>query len=155
LIRQANAERGPDILFTLPWSSAVNAFGFAGKHYTDGAGNPGPLAGAASGHGGLSPWLVRNTLILWGPDFKQGATVRTAAGNVDIAPTVLALKGVGGGASLDGRVLAEAMRDGPDEEQTPSETRVLKTEAAGRYRAAVQVTDFDSHRYIDKGWRIR
>ena len=155
LIRQANAERGPDILFSLPWSSGVNAFGVAGKHYTEGSGNDGPLVGAASGHGGMSPWLVRNTLILWGPDFKRGITVRTSAGNVDIAPTVMALKGVSGGEQLDGRVLAEALRDGPDEEQIPSETHVLRTEAAGRYRAAVQVTDVGTHRYIDKGWRIR
>jgi arylsulfatase A-like enzyme len=141
LIRQGNAERGPDILFTLPWSSAVNSFGVAGKHYLAGDGNPGPLTGPGSGHGGMSPWIVRNTLILWGPDFKRGATVRTAAGNVDIAATVLALKGVSGGESLDGRVLAEALRDGPDEEQIPSETKILRTEAVGRYRAAVQVTD--------------
>lgn len=155
LIRQPNAERGPDILFTLPWSSAVNAFGVAGKHYTNGDGNTGPLVGAASGHGGMSPWVVRNTLILWGPDFKHGVTVRTAAGTVDIAPTILALKGVSGGESLDGRVLTEALRDGPDEEQIPSETKVLRTESVGRYRAAVQVTDVGPHRYIDKGWRIR
>jgi len=155
LIRQANAERGPDILFTLPWTSAVNAFGVAGKHYIDGDGATGPLVGAGSGHGGMSPWLVRNTLILWGPDFKRGATVRTAAGNVDIAPTILALKGVSAAESLDGRVLAEALRDGPDEEQIPSETRVLRTEAVSGYRAAVQVTDVGSHRYIDKGWRLR
>jgi predicted AlkP superfamily pyrophosphatase or phosphodiesterase len=155
LIRQANAERGPDILFSLPWSSAINAFGVPGKHYTEGEGNTGPLVGAASGHGGLSPWLVRNTLILWGPDFKRGITVRTAAGNVDIAPTVLALKGVSGGEPMDGRVLAEALRDGPDEEQIPVETKVLRTDAGGGYRAAVQVTDVGEHRYIDKGWRIR
>ena len=155
LIREANAERGPDILFTLPWSSSVNAFGVPGKQYTAGDGNTGPLVGAASGHGGLSPWLVRNTLILWGPDFKRGVTVRTAAGNVDIAPTILALKGVSGGDTLDGRVLAEAMRDGPDEEQIPTETKVLRTESAGRYRAAIQVTNVGAHRYIDKGWRIR
>lgn len=155
LIREANAQRGPDILFTLPWSSAVNAFGVPGKHYTEGDGNTGVLAGAGSGHGGMSPWLVRNTLILWGPDFKRGVTIRTAAGNVDIAATVLAMKGVSDGDGLDGRVLAEARRDGPDEEQVHSETKILRTEAVGGYRAAVQVTDVGEHRYIDKGWRIR
>jgi predicted AlkP superfamily pyrophosphatase or phosphodiesterase len=155
LIRQANPDRGPDILFTLPWSSAVNGFGVPGKHYMDGSGNTGPLVGPGSGHGGMSPWLVRNTMILWGPDFKRGVTIRAAAGNVDIAPTILSLKGVSGGESLDGRLLTEALRDGPDEEQIPSETHVLRTEAAGRYRAAVQVTDIGRHRYIDKGWRIR
>ena len=154
LIRQPIAGRGPDILFTLPWSSAVNAFGVPGKHYTEGGGNNGPLTGAASGHGGLSPWVVRNTLILWGVDFKHGITVSTAAANVDIAPTILALKGISGN-SLAGRVLAEALRDGVDEEQVLSETKVLRTENAGGYRAAVQVTEVGGRRYIDKGWRIR
>ena len=155
LIKQINFHRGPDILFTLPWSSGVNAFGVAGKHYTDGAGNAGPLLGDASGHGGMSPWLVHNTLILWGPDFKRGVTVRLAAGNVDVAPTVLTLKDDSVAEFLGGRVLKEALRDGPDEEKIPSETKILRTEAAGRYRAAVQVTDVGTHRYIDKGWRIR
>jgi len=99
----------------------------------------------------MSPWLVRNTMILWGPDFKRGVTIRTAAGNVDIAPTILSLKGVNGGESLDGRLLTEALRDGPDEEQIPSETHILRTEVVGRYRTAVQVTDIGRHRYIDKG----
>jgi arylsulfatase A-like enzyme len=98
---------------------------------------------------------VRNTLLLWGPDFKRGIAIRTAAGNVDIAPTILALKGVSGGENLDGRVLTEALREGPDEEQMLSETKVLKTMAVGPYRAAIQVTDVGRHRYIDKGWRIR
>jgi len=155
LINQVEFHRGPDILFTLPWNSAPNGFGVAGKHYTEGVGNTGALTGTASGHGGMSPWLVHNTLILWGPDFKRGATVRAAAGNVDIAPTVLTLKGEAAGESLGGRVLKEAMRDGPDEEKIQSETKVLRTDAAGRYRAAVQVTDVGGHRYIDKGWRIR
>ena len=154
LIRQPSAGRGPDILFTLPWSSAANSFGASGRHHIDGSGDTGPLMGSASGHGGLSPWLVRNTMILWGPDFKGGVTIRAPAGNVDIAATVLALKGIGGGASLDGRVLTEAFRDGPDEEQIQTQTRVLRT-SSGRYRAAVQVTEVGKYRYVDKGWRIR
>jgi len=126
----------------------------AGKHYTDGSGETGPLTGAASGHGGMSPWLVRNTLILWGPDFKRGVVVRTAAGNIDIAATILAIKGVSGAEGLDGRVLAEALREGPDQEQIQSSTKVLTTGVDG-YNAAVQVTDVGGHRYIDKGWRTR
>src|SRR5262249_5106176 len=154
LIREANVERGPDILFTLRWSSVANEFGIAGSHYTDGDGNPQALTGSASGHGGLRPWGVRNTLILWGPDFKKGATVRMAAGNVDIAPTILSLKGVPVAESLDGRVLNEAMRAGPDEEQIISETRILKT-GSGAFRSAIQITEVGKYRYIDKAWRIR
>jgi predicted AlkP superfamily pyrophosphatase or phosphodiesterase len=155
LIKQTNATRRPDILFTLRWSSQVNGFGVPGTHYIDGAGSSGSLTGSASGHGGLSPWLVRNTLILWGPDFKRGVTVRAAAANVDITPTVLRIKGLASGESLGGRPLKEALRDGPDEEQVPSETKVLRTEVKGVYRAAIQVTDVGDRRYIDKAWRIR
>jgi hypothetical protein len=74
---------------------------------------------------------------------------------VDIAPTILALKGVGGGEILDGRVLKEAFRDGPDQEQLRFETKILTVETPTGYRASVQVTDVGEHRYIDKGWRIR
>jgi arylsulfatase A-like enzyme len=155
LIKQTNAMRRPDILFTLRWNSRENGFGFNGTHYIDGSGSTGPLTGSASGHGGLSPWLVRNTLILWGPDFKRGVTVRVAAGNVDIAPTVLRIKGLASGESLGGRPLKEALRDGPDEEQVSSETKVLRTEVKGLYRAAIQVTDVGERRYIDKAWRMR
>ena len=155
LIKQTNATRRPDILFTLRWSSRENRFGVAGTHYIDGAGSTGPLNGSASGHGGLSPWLVRNTMILWGPDFKRGVTVRAAAANVDIAPTVLHIKGDASGESLGGRPLKEALRDGPDQEQVPSETKVLRTEVKGVYRAAIQVTDVGDRRYVDKAWRMR
>jgi len=155
LIKQTNATRRPDILFTLRWSSSENGFGIAGTHYIDGSGSTGPLNGNASGHGGLSPWLVRNTLILWGPDFKRGVTVRAAAANVDIAPTVLQIKGDASAESLGGRPLKEAFRDGPDQEQVPSETKVLRTEVKGVYRAAVQVTDVGDRRYIDKAWRMK
>jgi predicted AlkP superfamily pyrophosphatase or phosphodiesterase len=154
LIRQSNAERGADILFTMPWSSSTNTFGAPGKHHIDGTGGNGPLSGNASGHGGMSPWVVRNTLILWGADFKRGVTIRTPAANVDIAPTILALKGIGGGEGLDGRPLVEAFRDGPDQEQMESETRLLRVDSGG-YHAVVQVSDVGSHRYIDKGWRIK
>ena len=155
LIKQTNATRRPDILFTLRWSSRENGFGVAGTHYIDGAGSTGPLNGSASGHGGLSPWLVRSTLILWGPDFKRGITVRAAAANVDIAPTVLHIKGDASGESLGGRPLKEALRDGPDQEQVPFETKVLRTEVKGVYRAAIQVTEVGDRRYVDKAWRMR
>ena len=153
-IHEENAERGPDILFTLPWSSAPNSLGVPGTHYTTVSGATGPMSGVGSGHGGLSPWTVRNTLIMWGADFKRGATVRTPACNVDVAPTVLALKGIAAGEQMQGRVLEEAFVDGPDHEQVQAETRIVRTQA-GRYRAAIQVTEVGRHRYIDKGWRIR
>ena len=106
-----------------------------------------------SDHGSMSPWNVRNTLLAWGVDFKKGATVRTPVGNVDVTPTILALLGIDGGDGLDGRVLVEALAGGPDEEQMAAETRI-HTVATGAYRAAIQISEVEGRRYVDKSWRI-
>jgi len=150
LIHVANGERGPDLLFTFPWSSRPNSFGVPG---TDLANVSGGAKLYAGDHGSMSPWNVRNTVLAWGRDFKKGAIVRAPAGNVDVAPTILALLGIATGAGLDGRVLREALDGGPDEEQIVVDTRVHIVET-GAYRAALQVSAVDGHRYVDKSWRI-
>lgn len=157
-VHLAHAERGPDIVFTFPWSSAKNVFGVAGIDHTA-ANTTGPLAGTAGDHGGMSPWTVRNTFLAWGVDFKRAATVRTPASNVDLAPTLLTLmnleKQVDVG-QFDGRVLNEALAGGPDEEMVPVQVQTYFAEAAdGNYRAALQVTELDRQRYVDKSWRVR
>jgi arylsulfatase A-like enzyme len=156
LIHLANDARGPDILFTFPWTSAKNGFGLAGTDLMDTTRATGARSGEASNHGSMSPWTIRNTCFAWGADFKRGVEVRVPASNVDLVPTILALKGISAGTSHDGRVLREALIGGPDEEQVPVETRVLTTEARrGHYRAAIQVSLVEHQRYIDKSWRVR
>jgi len=158
LVHLAHAERGPDIVLTFPWSSAKNAFGVPGTDYTAAAAT-GPLAGSAGNHGSMSPWTVRNTFLAWGVDFKRGATVRTPASNVDLAPTLVALMNLDKDIDLkgfDGRVLSEALVDGPDEEMVPIEVRTHSVETPdGSYRAMLQITELDRQRYIDKSWRAR
>jgi len=154
LIHMFHLERGPDIVLTFPWSSAKNGFGGQGSNSANSSGATGPLTGNASGHGSMSPWSVRNTFIAWGVDFKRGVTLRVPASNVDLAPTLLALKGISDVKGLDGRVLLEALNGGPDEEQIPTETRTFTTETDG-YMATIQVTNLGSQRYIDKSWRVR
>jgi arylsulfatase A-like enzyme len=158
LIHAASSERGADLVATFPWTSAPNAHGVAG---TDLACVSGGAKLYASDHGSMSPWNVRNTFFAWGPRFKRRTTVRVAAGNVDVTPTVLALLGVDraagasgeGAVEMDGRVLSEALEGGPDSERVTQETRVLTT-AAGAYRAAIQLSEVDGRRYVDKSWRI-
>jgi hypothetical protein len=137
-------------MITFPWSSQPNAFGVAG---TDLANVSGRAQFYVSDHGSMSPWNVRNTFLAWGVDFKKHATVRVPAGNVDVAPTILSVLGLEAD-GCDGRVLREALADGPDEEQVAIETRV-HTVAAGDYRCAIQVSTVDGHRYVDKSWRER
>jgi arylsulfatase A-like enzyme len=148
LIHVAGA-RAPDLLLTFPWTSEPNAFGVRG---TDRASISGGARLYPSDHGSMSPWNVRNTLFARGAGFKRGATVRTPVGNVDVAPTVLALLGLPAD-GLDGRVLREAFVDGPDAEQVVAVTRVHTVEA-GAYRAALQVSEVDGRRYVDKSWRL-
>lgn len=103
----------------------------------------------------MSPWNVRNTFFAWGVDFKQGINVQVPASNVDITPTILALKGINSNEAFDGRVLLEGLKNGPDEEQVKVKTRVFSTKAnQGRYRAAIQVSEVENQRYVDKSWRI-
>jgi arylsulfatase A-like enzyme len=146
-------ERSPDIVFTFPWSSARNHHGVPGAEYvmrTSGA--TGPLDTTSAGHGSMSPWTVKNTMLAWGPDFKRGARVRTPSANTDVTPTILFLLGHPQAGALDGRILREALANGPDEEQVAIETRTLHV-ANGAYKAALQVTETAGRRYLDKSWR--
>jgi arylsulfatase A-like enzyme len=148
LIHAANVERGPDVLLTFPWTSARYGNGLRGLDLANVAAGATPYA---SDHGSMSPWNVRNTLLAWGPHFKVGARVATPTGNVDVTPTILALLGLDTG-GLDGRILEEALGDGPDPERVPVDT-MTHTTAAGNYSAAIQVSVTSGRRYIDKSWR--
>ncbi len=122
------AERGPDLVLTFPWTSRPNAFGVPGSDLAQVSGGAAPYF---SDHGSMSPWNIRNAGLAWGADFNKGITVRTPTGNVDLAPTILALLGIETADGFDGRVLAEALVGGPDPEQMAVETRVHIEEAAG------------------------
>ena len=70
-------------------------------------------------HGSFSPIDVHNTLIAFGPDFREGMKDALPSGNVDVAPTIAGILGVEL-PHADGRPLLEALRNGPQ----PSEYRV-------------------------------
>jgi len=150
LINVANRDRGPDLLFTFPWTSRRSAFGVPGTDLANVSAGGSPYV---SDHGSMSPWNVRNTFLAWDAGLKKGIVGRAPAGNVDVTPTVLALLGLEGEAGLDGRVVAEALDGGPDPEAVAVETRV-HTAAAGGYRAALQISTVDGRRYVDKSWRV-
>ena len=150
LAHLADPERSPDILLTFAWTSRASAFGVAGA---DLACVSGGARLFACDHGSMSPWNVRNTLIAWGPHFKRSVKTRAPAGNVDIAPTILALLGVDECEGMEGRVLSEALAGGPDPEHAPVDTRTHVAEA-GTYRAALQLSAANGGHYVDKSWRM-
>ncbi|QIR37091.1 alkaline phosphatase family protein [Tolypothrix sp. PCC 7910] len=156
LIHEFNQERGADILLTFPWTSQKNAFGIEGTDYTETtSGTTGPLTGNDSGHGSMSPWNVRNTFIAWGVDFKRGVTIDTPASNVDITPTILALKGINNNENFDGRVLLEGLNFGSNPKKVKVKTKIYTTSTPEGYTASIQISELDNQRYIDKSWRER
>ena len=107
----------------------------------------------------MSPWTVHNTFLVWGVDFKRGATAHAPVSNVDITPTLVALLGLDHDAGLprfDGRAITEAFVDGPDEEQVATKTTTYFTATPdGAFRAAIQVSEVGGERYLDKSWRVK
>ncbi|MCC7008489.1 MAG: alkaline phosphatase family protein [Acidobacteria bacterium] len=154
VLQIAHPTRAPDVIVSLPWSDAPNAFGVPGSH-TIASAATGPVAGGASGHGGLSPWVVRNTFIAAGPDFKRRARIDAPVSLADVAPTILQVFGlstaVPGPAAGRGRVLRELLHDGP----MPRATRRTIRTASGAYRAELDLSAIDGHEYVDAGRRLR
>jgi predicted AlkP superfamily pyrophosphatase or phosphodiesterase len=109
-----NHVRSADILYSPDWADEQNQYGFAGITATAGR----------AGHGSTSMFDVHNVLIAAGPDIKQKTTISTPSANVDFVPTFLRLAGVRMPDRLDGRVLEEALLNGPD----PSTMKVVPSE---------------------------
>lgn len=149
----AHPTRGPDVAASLAWTSQANQFGVAGSHTIESA-TTGPLAGGGSGHGGLNPWVVHNTFIASGPDFKKQTRVEAPMALADVAPTLLTVFGIDGGAGGDGRgrVLRELLKDGPPTSSVKATKRTLTT-SAGSYNASLEISSVDGHDYVDGGSR--
>lgn len=109
--------RNPDLLISPDWSDEPNAAGF-----------PGSTTSMGSGHGSSSKWDIHNTLILGGPGFRDAAKINLPSGNVDIAPTVLRMLGLPLPQTMQGRVLEEALTDGPDPATLSVTTDTLSTQ---------------------------
>jgi len=154
LIHEANSKRGPDIVFTLPWTTELNRFGVPGTSFANSTGSGAEITGDPNGHGGLNPAVVRSTMIAWGVDFKRGVKIEAPSSNVDVAPTILRLIGISGGAEMDGRVLTEALRAGGSNKEPSTRTRTFTVRAVNGYRASIQISQVGKYRYIDQGRKI-
>ena len=141
-----NHQRTADILTSPNWSNAVNEHGYQGEVLTPGV----------AGHGSTSPWDIRATFIAAGPDIKRGVVSTVPTGNIDLTPTALFLAGAPIPAQVDGRVLMEALSDGPDPATVevrsyPVETEIVLPEL--RYHLTVERSGVDGVMYFD-GTRV-
>lgn len=106
--------RTAPLIFTLHTRPGPSPLGLPGTTLMDGGL---PVGGGT--HGGLSPAEMRITLMLAGSRIRAGMS-EWPAGLVDLAPSILALLGLPGGASMDGRPLTEAFTDGLPPAHSPA-----------------------------------
>jgi arylsulfatase A-like enzyme len=139
-IARWNHARAGDILVSASWTSDKDANGFAGT----------TTEGGVAGHGSSSPYDIHNTLIAAGPDFRERAVSDVPTANVDLAPTLLHLLGMKPAPSMTGRVIEEALRNGPAPSTVRVE-RVLETvkTPAGAYELTAHISVAAGSRYLD------
>ena len=126
------------------WTSEKNDAGYPGHA---------PATGGAVGqgqHGSLSRHELRNTGLAKGPSLRNGTTISTPTGNVDLAPTILHLLGIANDEAMDGRVLAEALNAHGDAPATECRTHSATN---GGYSQKVQISEVGTTKYVDWGNR--
>jgi arylsulfatase A-like enzyme len=137
--------RTPDAVFSFVWTHEA----------VDGV--VGTATGAESklvmDHGSISPYDLRNTLVMQGPDLRSGWRNPAPVGNIDITPTLTHLLGLDEGSPMDGRVLSEALLNwtgGDPEWRTREERRSFV--ARGRHlRQRVWFDGLGSNDYLAGG----
>ena len=138
--------RAPSLTMSFCWDSAVNAAGFPGHAPSTG------LAPGRGQHGSMSPHETRNVLFGRGPHFRQSATDASPTGNVDLAPTILHLLGLSGGETMHGRVLHEALREGPNTVDWHTTTHEAERDTPnGRYRQSITLSHVAHTLYVNEG----
>ena len=141
----ASNEHAPDVEMAFQWNENKNQFGTAGMIDADWQ-----RAAGKGTHATLSKFEMHNTLIAAGPDFRNGLTSDLPSGNVDLAPTILAILGIKSG-PMDGRVLSEAMTNAlswKSEIQTIEATKKFPT---GIWRQHLTISRVGSTVYFDQG----
>lgn len=137
--------RAAPVLFTMRTDTRTSAAGLPGTILFDGS-----LERGAGVHGGLSRAEMRTVLLLGGARIRPGLS-EFPSGIVDLAPTALALLGVPGAETMDGRVLTEAI-EGLD---PPTAARTSETweAAGGAYAQRLSRLRLGEHVWLDEGGR--
>ncbi|WP_186646644.1 alkaline phosphatase family protein [Fluviispira vulneris] len=142
-VKLANTSgRNPDIIVSLTSNSNVIVNGLKGTEYdsTDGDWQRG-------NHGSFGKIDIHNTLLAFGPDFKEKTSIDLPTGNVDVAPTIATLLGLKLG-QTDGRPLLEALKNSNVSESNINVTSMNLTSSAvcdlEIYHPTTHPFDFDS-----------
>jgi len=126
--------RAPDIIVSFNFDENASVSGKSGVSYASSINRRGD-------HGSFSPVDTHISLMASGPDFKAGFQDTLPSANVDIAPTIARILNLNM-PDVQGRVLEEALRDGP----SVSEYAVLNNTHRSATRTGLTVklpTDVD------------
>lgn len=142
----AEHARAPDVYFAFRTDDRLDPFGLVGGTFYDNERRPG-----LGVHGGLHPKELGAVAILAGDHFHaDGRSSEIPTGICDIAPTVLHALGLPCSASMTGRILDEARRDGRS--ATPVTTSEVYETGIGSYRQGLRRVRVGSAVYLDGGW---
>lgn len=138
----------PDVVMAFRWNDSKNQFGIPGMIDADWQ-----RAAGKGTHATLSCFDIHNTLIAAGPDFRRGATVDLPTGNIDLAPTILAIFGITPPEKMDGRILCEAMAnlDTPEAKAETKTIEATKNFPSGAWRQSLKISRVGSTVYLDEG----
>jgi arylsulfatase A-like enzyme len=144
---KVESERGPDVEMAFRWNENKNQFGISGMIDADWQ-----RAAGKGTHATLSKFDMHNVLIAAGPDFRGGEIDELPSGNIDLAPTILAILGIRSPA-MDGRILSEAMKESKSA-PTKAEVETLdvaKKFPSGTWRQSLRISRVGSTIYLDEG----
>jgi hypothetical protein len=143
----------PDVAFSFRWTSGSNAFGAPGMVITEAQGSNITPTDQRATHASLSPFDMHNTLIAAGPDFRQGIVDETPSGNEDVAPTIFKILGAKPPATIDGRVLTEALTSSDAKPPTvvKKQLQAHATLPTGEWTQTLDVSEVNGVRYLDQG----
>ena len=138
--RWSNPRAGA-ILLSPDWSDEKNELGWPGTSTLDGV----------AGHGTSGRWDVHATLIAAGPDVRRQYVSPWPSASVDLAPTLCRMAGVEVPASMQGRVLEEALAGAKTSQREPmsSVVRVENQVGATRYSISGHFSEVAGTRYLD------
>ena len=136
--------RAGNILYAYNWSCQTNANGIRGTS----------TGGSHCGHGSISPFELQTMLFASGPNLKSGLVSQVPSGNIDVGLTSLYLLGIEPTGKHDGRILYEALTNGPNPEEvyfTKETTWVEKGNGTPPFKEIVQRSHVKDTWYLDKG----
>ncbi len=132
--------RSAQVLYSADWTGETGAFGFPGTSAQSGV----------AGHGTTSPFDIYSPLVAAGPDLKSGVALDVPSSHVDLAPTLLHLRGLDPPDTMDGRVLHEALADGPDPTAVEVDTvRIRASRSDDTYVVTATVSSAGEATYLD------